>query len=110
MEKDLLQAVIKVEKDIQQAVEAERRKAADWLESQRASSSRELALRKQELLTQYDQSIDTTCRLTRSKSEKETAAVARLVEYLGNVPEEILREAVNGQLESILPAVTGIKQ
>jgi len=46
MEEDLLQAVIKVEKEIQQSIEAEKRKAADWLESIRVSLSRELKEKK----------------------------------------------------------------
>lgn len=110
MEKDLLQAVIKVEREIQQSVEAERRKAADWLESERTAASKELALKKHELLAQYDQSLDKTCRLTRNKAEKEISEVTRIVEYLQNVPEEILRDAVLGQLDSILPDGTGTKQ
>ena len=37
MEEDLLQAVIKVENEIQQSIKAEKNKAADWLESVRVA-------------------------------------------------------------------------
>ena len=46
MEEDLLQAVIKVEKDIQQSIETEKKKAADWLESIRVSLNQELKEKK----------------------------------------------------------------
>ena len=42
MEEDLLQAVIKVENEIQQSIKAEKKKAADWLESVRVSLAQEL--------------------------------------------------------------------
>ena len=110
MEEDLLQAVIRVEKEIQQSVEAEKKKAAAWLESERISASSDLQQKKQQLLDEYDQSLDQTCRLTRNKAESEITKVNIFVEYLENISEEILRETVIGHLKSILPAGNGTRQ
>ena len=107
MEKDLLQEVIKVEKEIQQSIEAEKKKAAAWLESERIAAGQDLHQKKQQLLDEYDQSLDQTCRLTRNKAEAEITEVNIFVEYLENIPEEILRETVVGHLKSILPAGIG---
>jgi exonuclease VII large subunit len=102
MEEDLLQAVIKVEKEIQQSIEAEKRKAADWLESIRVSLSRELKEKKQQLLDDHDQSLEATCQITMHKAEKEISEVNQMAEYLHNLPEELLLK-VGEYLQLILP-------
>ena len=103
MEEDLLQAVIEVEKAIQQSIEAEKKKAADWLESIRISLSQELKEKKQQLLGDYDQSLEETCHLTRNKAEKEISEVNQMAEYLQNLPEKYLLEVINEYLLLILP-------
>ena len=103
MEEDLLQAVIKVEKEIQQSIEAEKKKAADWLESLRVSLSQELKEKKQQLLDHHDQSLEQTCQITRHNAEKEISAVNKLAEYLQNLPEDILLEVIVEHLRMILP-------
>ena len=102
MEEDLLQAVIKVEKEIQQSIEAEKRKAADWLESIRVSLSRELKEKKQQLLDDHDQSLEATCQITRQKAEEEISEVNQMADYLQNLPEDVLLE-VGEYLQLILP-------
>ena len=102
MEEDLLQAVIKVEKEIQQSIEAEKRKAADWLESVRVSLAQELQEKKQQLLDNHDQSLEETCQLTRHKAERDISEVNQMTEYLQNIPEEVLQE-VSEYLRVILP-------
>ena len=102
MEEDLLQAVIKVEKEIQQSIEAEKRKAEVWLESIRVSLSRELHEKKQQLLDDHDQSLEETCQVTRHKADKEISEVNKMAEYLNNLPEDVLLE-VGEYLQLILP-------
>ena len=102
MEEDLLQAVIKVEKEIQQSIEAEKKKAADWLESIRVSLSQELKEKKQQLLDDHDLSLEETCTITRNKAEKEIFEVNQMAEYLQNLPEDVLLE-VSEYLQLILP-------
>ncbi|MEN8232086.1 MAG: hypothetical protein ABFR35_05340 [Thermodesulfobacteriota bacterium] len=102
MEEDLLQAVIKVEKEIQQSIEAEKKKAAFWLEAIRVSLSRELKEKKQQLLDNHDQSLEETCQITRHKAEKEISEANQMAEYLQNLPEDVLLE-VSEYLQMILP-------
>jgi len=102
MEEDLLQAVIKAEKEIQQSIEAEKKKAEVWLETIRVSLSRELKEKKQLLLNDHDLSLEKTCRVTRQKAEKEISEVNQIAEYLQNLPEDVLME-VSEYLQLILP-------
>ena len=102
MEEDPLQAVIKVEKEIQQSTEAEKKKAAVWLESIHASLSQELKEKKQQLLDDHDQSLEETCQITRHKADKEISEVNQMAAYLQNLPEDVLLE-VNEYLQLILP-------
>lgn len=92
MEEDLLQSIIKVEKEIQQSIEAEKKKAADWLECIRVSLNQELEEKQQLLLDRHDQSLEETCQITRHKAEKEISEVNLMAEYLQNLPEDILLE------------------
>ena len=104
MEKDLLQAVIKVESSIQQSIESERKKAAEWLESVRVSLSQELEAKKQQLEEEYARSLETTCLECEIKARKEITNVNQLAEQLQNIPETILQDVVRKFLQDILPA------
>ena len=107
MEKDLLQAVIKVESEIQQSIESERKKAAEWLESVRVSLSRELETQKQKLEEEYARSLETTCSECELKATKEIADVNLMADHLQNLPDEILQDVVKQFLPQILPAKDG---
>jgi len=104
MEKDLLQAVIKVESAIQQSIESERKKAAEWLESVRVSLSRELEAKRQQLEEQYARSLETTCLECEVKAKKEISDVTRMAEDLRNIPDEVLQDVVREFIRDILPA------
>jgi len=103
MEKDLLQTVIKVEGEIHQSIETERKKAAAWLESIRASLSQELEAKKRQLEDDYVQTLAATCSECEYKAKKEITDVDQMVEYLQNLPEEFLQDAVRQFLREILP-------
>jgi len=107
MEKDLLQAVISVESEIQQNIEAEREKAVAWLESVRIALSQELEAKKQQLEEEYLQTLETTNATCEFKAKKEIADVNQMAEYLLNIPDEILQDVVKQFLPQILPAKDG---
>jgi|SRR5210317_118288 F0F1-type ATP synthase membrane subunit b/b' len=104
MEKDLLQAVIKVESAIQQSIESERKKAAEWLESVRVSLSQELEAKKQQLEKEYTRSLESTCMACEIKAQKEVTDVNEMVENLQNITDDILQDIVRVFLQDILPA------
>jgi F0F1-type ATP synthase membrane subunit b/b' len=104
MEKDLLQAVIKVESAIQQSIESERKKAAEWLESVRVSLSQELEAQKQHLEEEYTRSLESTCMACEIKAQKEVTDVNEMVENLQNITDDILQDIVRVFLQDILPA------
>jgi len=103
MEKDLLQEVIKVEEEIQQTIEAEKKKAAAWLESERTALSRELEDRKLQLEKEFSRSFEAARRECEIQAEKEIAAVNQLAENLQNIPDAVLQEVVRKSLQVILP-------
>ncbi|KPK27490.1 MAG: hypothetical protein AMJ61_05490 [Desulfobacterales bacterium SG8_35_2] len=104
MEKDLLQAVIKVESSIQQSIESERKKAAEWLESVRLSLSQELEAKRQELDDEYARSLESTCMACEINAKKEIAEVNQMAEQLQNIPDSLLHDVVRDFLQDILPA------
>ena len=104
MEKDLLQTVIKVESAIQQSIESERKKAAEWLESVRVSLSHELEAKKQQLEKEYTRSLESTCMACEIKAQKEVTDVNEMVENLQNITDDILQDIVRVFLQDILPA------
>jgi len=103
MEKDLLQAVIKVEAEIQQTIEAEKKKAADWLESMRVSLSKELETQKQLLEQQYRESLAKTCHQCELEAKKDIADANQLAAHFKNLTEEALQDTVSKFLREILP-------
>lgn len=107
MEKDLLQAVIRVEDEIHQSIETERKKASEWLESIRKSLSQELEAKKLQLEEDYVQALEATCTECEFKAKKEITDVDKMVEYLQNLPEEYLQNTVQEFLQEILPAQEG---
>ena len=107
MEKDLLQAVIKVESEIQQTVESERKKAAEWLESVRVTLSQELETKKQQLDKEYTQSLATTCQECEFKAKKEIADINEMADNLQNLSDDILLELVRDYIFEILPEKQG---
>jgi len=103
MKKDLLQAVVTVESAIQQNIEAERKKAASWLESVRVSLSREFEARKQELDDEYARALASTSQQCEIEARKEIADVNQLADALQHIPDEVLQEAVQNFIREMLP-------
>ena len=103
MKKDLLQAVISVEKEIQHSIETERKKAAEWLESVRVSLGLELEEKKRQLAEEYTNSLEKTCATCRLEAEKEITDVTRMAEHLEKLSDTILQEVVTEYLNVILP-------
>ena len=103
MEKDLLQAVIKVESEIQQSIESERRKATDWLESVRVSQSQELESQKQQLAEQFTRALAETCQECKLKAEKDISDVTGMADHLQNLPDEIMQDVLSDFLIEVLP-------
>lgn len=103
MEKDLLQSIVEVEKEIQDSIESERIKAAEWLESVRVSCSKEIDDTRKQLEDNYSQSLDRACAEAQQKSEKIIADANHLAGYLADLPEEFINRVVLRHIGAILP-------
>ena len=103
MEEDLLQALIKVESEIQHSLESERKKAAEWLESVRESLSLELETKRRQLEDEYTRSLEKTCNECELKAKHEIDIANQVAENLQNLSDEILQNEVKEFLQEILP-------
>ena len=103
MDKDLLQSVVKVEKEIHDSIEAERIKAADWLESIRVSCSKEIDDTRKQLEDNYSQSLEHACSEAEQQGAKIIADADRLADYFKNLSEEIINRSVLKYISAILP-------
>ena len=104
MKKDLLQSVVEVEKEIQDSIEAEKLKAAEWLESVRVSCSKEIDDTRRQLEDNYSQSLEHACSEAEQKGAKIIADANRLADYFKNLPEEIINRSILRHISTILPA------
>jgi len=104
MDKNLLQSVVKVEKEIQDSIEAERIKAVDWLESVRVSCSKEIDDTRRQLEDNYSQSLERACSEAEQQGAKIIADADRLADYFKNLSEEIINRSVLKYISAILPA------
>ena len=104
MDKNLLQTVVKVEKEIQDSIEEERIKAADWLESVRVSCSKEINDTRRQLEDNYSQTLERACSEAEQQGAEIVADAGRLADYFKNLPEEIINRSVLKHISAILPA------
>ena len=103
MEKDLLQSVVEVEKEIQDSIEAEKIKAAEWLESVRVSCSKEIDDTRRQLEENYSQSLERSCSEANQKGTKIIANADRLAVFFNNLSEETINRSVLKHISAILP-------
>lgn len=103
MEKDLLRSVVEVEKEIQDSIEAEKIKAAEWLESVRVSCSKEIDDIRRQLEDNYSQSLERACSEAEQKGAKTIADANRLADFFKNLSEEIINRSVLKHISAILP-------
>lgn len=103
MEENLLQSVISVETAIQQSLESEREKAAKWVESVRVSLSRELESKKQQLVREFNISLEATSGDCEARARNRICEADRAAERLQNIPDSVLQEVVLEFLPTILP-------
>ena len=102
-EKDLLQSVVEVEKEIQDSIEAEKIKAAEWLESVRVSCRKEIDDTRRQLEDNYSQSMECACSEAEQKGAKIIADANRLADFFNNLSEEIINSSILKHIAAILP-------
>ena len=103
MDEDLLQAVVSVESSIQQSLESEREKAAQWLESVRSSLSRDLETKRRRLEDEYTASLATTRSQCELEARNAIDEIERMAENLAKIPDNDLEDVVMRFLPAILP-------
>lgn len=105
MEKDLLQSVVEVEKEIKESIESEKIKADEWLESVRISCSREIDDTRKNLQDNYNHSLERACSEAEQKAAKIIADANRFAEYLKSFPEDHISRIILKHIPAILPEI-----
>jgi len=95
--------VVEVERKIQDSIEAEKIKAAEWLESVRVSCSRKIDDTRRRLEENYSHSLKRACSEAEQKGAKTIADADRLADFFKNLPEETINRSVLKYISAILP-------
>lgn len=103
MEKDLLQTVIQVESDIRKTLEAERKKAAAWLESVRVSLREKFEAEQKQLDEEFIQALNNTLKEYEAIAKQEIADADQTADRLQKLSDDILQDAVKDFILEILP-------
>lgn len=103
MTDELLNSVIQLEKCIQQQLQAEQKKAKDWLEGVRAEQEKMLAQAKEELIREEEQAL-----LAAQKKSAQTAKTLverenRYCRSLEKIDQRTVLTILRRQLQKILP-------
>ena len=103
MEKDVLSTIIEIEKEIEERLESERRKAVQWLDSAKKEIEVELAANVRELKDSLMESVD----IARENAEKQASAIlseaAKQSRLLSEIGDETLKRIITEHLRRILP-------
>jgi hypothetical protein len=103
MQQDLLQTVIEVEKEIQRHIEAEKNKAAAWLDDIKQSCRREIEETRTQLTESHTTSVDEACREAEAQALQRLALSECKTKALQNFPEDILEKIIVAELSLLLP-------
>jgi vacuolar-type H+-ATPase subunit H len=103
MEKDVLSTIIEIEKEIEERLDGERRKAVQWLDSAKKEIEVELAANVRELKDSLLESVD----IARENAEKQASAIlseaAKQSRLLSEIGDETLKRIITEHLCRILP-------
>ena len=103
MEKDVLSTIIEIEKEIEERLDSERRKAVQWLDSAKKEIEVELAANVRELKDSLMESVD----IARENAEKQASAIlseaAKQSRLLSEIGDETLKRIITEHLCRILP-------
>jgi vacuolar-type H+-ATPase subunit H len=104
MEKDILSKVIEVEKEIQERLRDEKKKAHEWLEGVKKEIEKDISLQEEQLRDSYTRGREDA----KAEAEREAARIVKdadaLAERYRRMNDETLQEIVMRHLVKILPS------
>ena len=103
METDILNAVIQAEREIQQKLEGEQKKAREWLQSVRTETDQALLAEEARLKALLEEAVTDAKAQAERRAEELVASAVRTAKALGAMSEEALRGLVERALIRILP-------
>ena len=103
MEKDLLQRVIDTEREIVEAVAAEKKRAAEWLASIEQSCADRIAEEQQRSEELFRQALAQLIVQQNRAVSADTDGLEEQYGKLDNLPEETIRAVVLRYVQKILP-------
>jgi len=101
MDKDLLQRVIKTERDISRSVASDKEKAAAWLASVEQSCTDRVAEERQRSAQLFHQALEQFALRKKLEVEEYIKRIEYETASLDNLPEQMIREVVLKHLQKI---------
>ena len=103
MEEDVLSAVMEVEREIQERLEAERRKSREWLERVRAEAGRALAGSEERFKKSSEKAVADALSEAESRAADLLSRATREAERLVHLDDDAMRKIMAQYLPRILP-------
>ncbi len=103
MEEDVLSAVMEVEREIQDRLEAEKRKSREWLERVRAEAGRALAGSEERFKKSSEEAVADAVTDAESRAADLLSRATREAELLVDLSDEAMRKIMERYLPRILP-------
>ncbi|MGE5894157.1 MAG: hypothetical protein ACM34I_08895 [bacterium] len=103
MEKDILNEVIEVEKEIHKSLELERAKTQEWLEAVKKEAEETFNQEREKLQGAYTEALAQAVHDAEAKASVILREAEEKAGRLGQVPDEILNRIVMKHIRRILP-------
>ena len=110
MERDVVQRVLDVEKEIHQALAEEKRKAEEWVESVRKACEDEISAIKVRQEKDFRFALENARTEARERAEELTAKATARAHALEHISQDLIRRTVLRHLTSILPGENDDRQ
>ncbi len=103
MEKDILNEVIKVEKEIQKCLEIEKVKVSEWLETVKRKTEEDFIREGKKINESLEISLQEAARAAEAKAAETASRAAAAAARLGQLKTETLSGIIRQKIERILP-------
>jgi len=103
MEKDILAGVIEVEAEIKRRLEAERKKAGEWLGKEKKDIEEEAVREENRLRQDFQAALETKRRDAEKKALEILHAARSRADRLENITDEALRGIISKYIIRIIP-------
>ena len=103
MEKDILSKVLKVEEDIQEKLEAEKKRASEMVEEAREDAAKRVFAEEAGLIDSFNGALKDSRMLTEKKASAILQNAELEADKINNLSDDTLIRIISNNISSILP-------